>query len=135
MRALLFAVALSGCASNANLAAQRDGTTTSAFSNKLDVYLSAADWGEGTYAFEVTDRHGNSLSSDPVSCRQFHVDVNGMISAVLGGTCAHAWGNDKVRHGSMTIQVQPFNDASGGRYQLWVMNGDVDIAYDSFRVQ
>jgi hypothetical protein len=131
----LTAVLASGCASNAKLAAQRDGTTMTAFSKKADVYLSGADWSEGTYTFEVTDRHGNTLSTDPASCRHFHVDVNGMITAVLGGACGHAWGNDRIRHGALTIQAVPFDDSRDGRYSLWVMADDIDIAYDAFRVQ
>lgn len=131
----LTAVLATGCASNANLAAQRDGTTATAFSKKADVYLSGADWPEGTYAFEVTDRHGNTLSGDPASCRRFHVDVNGMITAVLGGACGHPWANDRIRHGALTIQVAPFDDSRDGHYSLWVMTGDIDIAYDAFRVQ
>ena len=56
------ALLAAGCASNANLAAQRNGATASAFSKKADVYLSGGEWAEGTYAFEVTDRHGNALT-------------------------------------------------------------------------
>jgi hypothetical protein len=131
----LTAVLVSGCASNANLAAQSDGRTTTAFSKKADVYLSGADWAEGTYTFEVTDRHGNTLSTDQENCRRFHVDVNGMITAVLGGACGHPWANDRVRHGALTIQLAPFEDSRDGRYSLWVMTDDIDIAYDAFRVQ
>ena len=131
----LTAVLAAGCASNANLAANRDGSTTGAFSNKADVYLAAAAWAEGTYAFEVTDRHGTTLSTDPASCRRFHVDVNGAITAVLGGACGHPWANDRAHHGSLTIQLAPFEDSGDGRYSLWVMADDIDIAYDAFRVQ
>jgi hypothetical protein len=131
----LTAVLAAGCASNANLAAKQDGTSTAAFSKKADVYLSGADWSEGTYTFEVTDRHGNTLSTDPAQCRRFHVDVNGLITAALGGTCGHAWANDRVRHGALTIQLAPFDDSRDDRYSLWVMADDIDIAYDAFRVQ
>jgi hypothetical protein len=131
----LTAVLAAGCASNANLAAKRDGTSTGAFSKKADVYLSGALWAEGTYTFEVTDRHGTTLSTDPAQCRRFHVDVNGLITAALGGACSHAWANDQIRHGALTIQLAPFQDSRDDRYSLWVMQDDIDIAYDAFRVQ
>ena len=135
MRILPLAFVLAGCASNADLATHRDGTRAGTFTSKDDVFLAGETWPEGVYAFEVTDSHGFVLSSDDASCRRFHVDVNGMISAVLGGACGHAWANDKRRHGSLTIQLVPFTSSSDERYSVWVMTDGTDIAYDAFRVQ
>lgn len=131
----LTAVLATGCASNANLAAHPNGSTAGTFAQKTDVFLATGDWPEGVYGFEVTDRHGTPLSLDGDNCRRFHVDVNGMITAALGDTCAHAWANDQHHHGSLTIQLAPFSDATDGTYTVFVMSAGVEVAYDSFRVQ
>ena len=62
---------------------------------KTDVYLDggpsggspvhAAALAEGDYYFQVTDPSGKTLlSTDDITCRRFHVDASGVISAVVG---------------------------------------------------
>jgi len=119
----------------------RDGTAVNAniYSDKADVYLDGgpknpgdAALPEGDYVFEVTDPSGSVLlSTDPSGCRMFHVDIGGRITAVLGGACAHAWGNDVVRAGNMTVQLMPYDDTpnNGGEYKVSVTPAE---AYQSF---
>ena len=103
------------------------------YADKEDVYLNggpginapagAAGLPAGTYSFQVTDPSGKTLlSSDPVSCRQFTVDANGVIQNVTaGGGCAHATGLSG-ENGGITVQLFPYDDTpnNGGVYKVWV---------------
>jgi hypothetical protein len=103
------------------------------YSAKTDVYLdggppvgapagAAGLPGPGTYVFMVTDPSGKTLlSSDAAQCRQFTVDVNGVITGVTG-PCPHTTGsNIKTQVGATTVQLMPFNDTpnNGGVYKVW----------------
>lgn len=104
------------------------------YAAKTDVYLdggppvgapagAAGLPGPGTYVFMVTDPSGKTLLSiDPIQCREFIVDVNGVISGV-GGPCPHVTGiNNNTQLGATTVQLMPFNDTpnKGGVYKVWV---------------
>lgn len=122
----------------------RDGTRVNAniYADKADVYLDGgprrtqdAALPEGDYVFQVTDPSGQTLlSTDSIACRGFHIDVGGRITAVLGGSCAHAWGNDLVRPGNMTVQLMPYDDTPnrGGEYKVWVTTADAYQQYGAF---
>jgi len=112
-----------------------------------DVYLnggpgphapsSAAGLPEGWYYFQVTDPSGQKLlSTDPVKCRNFHVNAAGVIDQVgqasllrrIRGTlvpveCSHATGidQDHPEDGAITVQLYPFNKTpnKGGVYKVW----------------
>ncbi len=102
------------------------------YGSKQDVYLdggpgpnappNAAGLPEGDYYFQVTDPSGKVLlSSDEISCRQFHVNGNGVIDEVLGeSSCKHKQGND-VDHNAKTVQLYPYDDTPnrGGEYKVW----------------
>jgi hypothetical protein len=117
---------------------------------KEDVYLDggpgpnapskAAGLPEGDYFFQVTDPSGKDLlSTDHISCRQIHVNANGVIDFVYAGTnyewsnkdkvwnpvpCQHNQGVD-IDHselGAITVQLFPYDDTPnpGGVYKVWV---------------
>ena len=100
---------------------------------KVDVYLdggpsggspsNAAALAEGDYYFQVTDPSGKVLlSTDDITCRRFHVNADGVISAVVG-PCAHATGVDQdyASLGALTVQLMPYADTPnpGGEYKVW----------------
>jgi hypothetical protein len=103
------------------------------YAAKEDVYLNggpginapdgAAGLPAGTYSFQVTDPSGKTLlSSDPVACRQFTVNVNGVIQDVApSGACGHATGSDG-EDGGATVQLFPYANTpnNGGVYKVWV---------------
>jgi len=103
------------------------------YQDKQDVYLNggpginapvgAAGLPAGTYSFQVTDPSGKDLlSTDPVACRQFTVNAQGVIQNVSpGGTCAHSVGADG-EDGGATVQLFPYLDTTnnGGVYKVWV---------------
>jgi hypothetical protein len=110
-----------------------DGSEVNAniYANKSDVYLdggpgpgapsTAAGLDEGDYYFQVTDPSGKTLlSQDPIECRSFHVNSEGVIDEYTGG-CAHATGTDQD-HGGVTIGLMPFANTPnrGGVYKVWV---------------
>jgi hypothetical protein len=96
---------------------------------KEDVYLNggpnspkapctAAGLPDGDYYFQVTDPSGKILlSTDDIKERKVKVQ-NGIIKAYLGHT--HGLGVGKC--GSITVQLQPFNDTPnpGGEYKAWM---------------
>jgi hypothetical protein len=115
---------------------------------KEDVYLdggpgpnapsTAAGLPAGDYYFQVTDPSGKDLlSTDHISCRQIHVNENGVIDFVYSGTnvekqqgtwtevdCKHEEGVD-IDHpelGAITVQLFPYDDTPnpGGVYKAWV---------------
>jgi len=127
-----------------------DGSFVNAniYDAKEDVYLdggpgpnapaSAAGLPAGYYYFQVTDPSGHTLlSSDPLSCRIFHVGSSGLIDSVGGGGCAHATGIDQD-HGAITVQLMPYDDTPnpGGEYKVWVTPvdkiGDLDSPTHGF---
>ncbi|HTJ43356.1 MAG TPA: hypothetical protein VL463_14725 [Kofleriaceae bacterium] len=137
-------VASAGCAgdgtdqtaadlSGATFTTNGDGTQVdgNVYASKSDVYIDggpgahapskAAALPEGNYYFQVTDPSGKTLlSSDDISCREFHVNASGVIDAVVG-SCAHVTGTDSD-HGGITVQLMPFDDTpnAGGEYKVWV---------------
>ena len=124
-----------------------DGSRVNAniYDSKDDVYLdggpgpnapiSAAGLDEGYYYFQVTDPSGKTLlSTDPVRCRNFHVNGSGIIDGVgsfLSQTksrgrqvlfdCAHRTGTD-IDHNAVTVQLMPYDNTpnNGGVYKVWV---------------
>lgn len=88
----------------------------------------AAGLPAGTYAFQVTDPSGKTLlSTDPVACRQFTVDADGVIQDVVAaGGCEHATGADG-EDGGATVQLFPYLDTpnNGGVYKVWVTPVDL----------
>jgi len=115
-----------------------DGTGTpvnlNIYDSKQDVYLNggpgvnapvgAAGLPAGTYSFQVTDPPGKMLlSTDPVECRQFTVDADGVITAAVGvpASCAHVEGTSGDDSG-VSVQLYPFDDTpnNGGVYKVWV---------------
>src|SRR6186713_504906 len=94
VRGAIFTTLPDGSAVNHNL-----------YTAKTDVYLdggpqggspsSAAALAEGDYYFQVTDPSGKVLlSSDAIDCRRFHINDDGVISAVVGA-CQHLTGIDQ----------------------------------------
>lgn len=77
----------------------------------------------GVYVFQVTDPPGKTLlSTDAAQCREFSVDVNGVITGVPG-PCPHVSGANTVTQvGDLTVQLFPFDDTpnNGGEYKVWV---------------
>jgi cysteine-rich repeat protein len=119
-----------------------DGSAVDAniYDAKEDVYLDggpppgappgSAALPEGDYVFQVTNPGGSVLlSTDPIQCRSFHVDGDGLIDAVGtvpgGAACAHQTGVD-LDHGSLTVQLYPYDDTPnpGGEYKVWVTAWD-----------
>jgi hypothetical protein len=108
------------------------------YAAKEDVYLNggpginapdgAAGLPEGTYSFQVTDPSGKTLlSTDPVVCRQFTVNADGVIQDVVpAGGCEHATGADG-EDGGATVQLFPYDDTpnNGGVYKVWVSPTDL----------
>lgn len=103
---------------------------------KTDVYLNggpkpghcdnlSAGLPAGDYYFQVTDPSGNTLlSTDDITCRRFHVDGSGKISAYIsgGGSCTdHDTGGPTDCKG-ITVQLYPFDTTPnpGGVYKVWV---------------
>lgn len=100
--------------------------------------VSAAGLPEGNYYFQVTDPSGKDLlSSDHISCRKVHVNMKGVIDAVLPGTnyvwqkgswvatpCQHKQGVDKdhANDGAITVQLFPYDNTpnQGGVYKVWL---------------
>ena len=94
---------------------------------------------EGWYYFQVTDPSGKVLlSTDPVKCRMFHVNSDGVIDDVnetstiwkkvrgkLQETdCFHNTGID-IDHaelGAITVQLMPYDRTpnKGGVYKVWI---------------
>lgn len=93
---------------------------------------------EGDYYFQVTDPSGKVLlSEDPVECRYFHVNDQGVIDRVYPAfilqkirgkmtqaNCTHNTGID-IDHGdqgAITVQLYPFSKTpnNGGVYKVWV---------------
>ena len=133
----IFTTVVDGMRVNANL-----------YEAKEDVYLdggpgpnapsTAAGLPEGNYFFQVTDPSGKDLlSSDHISCREFHVNEHGVIDAIYAGTnyvkvkgewtavpCQHAQGVDADHGelGAITVQLFPYDDTPnpGGVYKVWV---------------
>jgi hypothetical protein len=117
-----------------------------------DVYLdggpgqnapsSAAGLPEGYYYFQVTDPSGKTLlSSDPVKCREFHVNSYGVIDEVViavcskkvkgkitNADCTHNTGIDQDHSdvGAITVQLWPYDRTpnKGGVYKAWVTSVD-----------
>lgn len=104
------------------------------YAAKTDVYLdggppvgapagAAGLPGPGTYVFMVTDPSGKTLlSTDAIQCREFTVDVNGVINGAVG-PCPHVTGvNTNTQLGATTVQLMPYNDTpnKGGVYKVWV---------------
>jgi hypothetical protein len=111
-----------------------DGSRVNAniYRHKEDVYLdggpginapiSAAGLPVGDYYFQVTDPSGKKLlSKDPVKCREFTVNADGVIDGVTSLGCAHQTGFD-VDHGAVTVQLMPYSNTpnKGGVYKVWV---------------
>jgi len=89
---------------------------------------------EGQYVFQVTDPSGQTvLSTDPVSCRGFHVDADGLISGVNDLPCGHPVGEDAVR-GGLTVRLMPYADTPdpGGEYKVWVTSAAAYAATGRF---
>ena len=128
-----------------------DGTRVNAnqYEAREDVYLdggpgdqapsSAAALPEGCYYFQVTDPSGKTLlSEDPVKCRKFHVNAEGVIDWVYSDTkeekvrgqfvqvdCTHNQGIDVDHHddfNAITVQLFPFSRTPnhGGVYKVWI---------------
>jgi hypothetical protein len=130
LRGAIFTTTADGARVNANI-----------YDAQEDVYLDGgprrpqdAALPEGDYVFEVTDPSGATLlSQDPVSCRGFHVDGNGVITAVVNLPCAHATGNDAV-HGGLTVQLSPYAETPnpGGEYKVHVTTADAYATFGRF---
>ncbi len=119
------------------------------YAAKEDVYLdggpgphapsTAAGLPEGNYYFQVTDPSGQDLlSSDHISCRQVHVNADGVIDAYIPGLnwdkvqgkwtqvdcTGHATGidQDHAELGAITVQLFPYDDTPnpGGVYKVWI---------------
>lgn len=127
-----------------------DGTRVNAniYPSKEDVYLDggpgpnapsqAAGLPEGCYYFQVTDPSGKVLlSTDPVKCRRFHVNADGVIDGVCEAMmtqrvkgqlvdvdCSHNTGidTDHAELGAITVQLMPYDNTpnNGGVYKVWV---------------
>jgi hypothetical protein len=123
-----------------------EGTRVNAniYPAKGDVYLDggpgpnapigAAGLPAGDYYFQVTDPSGKVLLSlDPVKCRRFHVNAQGVIDGVVAATvldkvkgqlvevsCTHLTGVD-ADHNAVTVQLMPYDDTpnKGGVYKVW----------------
>lgn len=148
-----------------------DGTRVNAniYNNMRDVYLDggppvnappgAAGLDPGWYYFQVTNPSGKILlSTDPVRCRRFHVNDQGLIDRVCdnahpdfpcdvmavnnGGKeklvpdCWHMTGVD-VDHGATTVQLWPYlkTPNPGGVYKVWAtpvgcFQGDPELVDD-----
>lgn len=115
---------------------------------KEDVYLdggpgpnapsSAAGLPEGDYYFQVTDPSGQDLlSTDHISCREFSVSSDGVITSIAVGndwekvkgswtqvSCQHNEGIDADYGslGAITVQLYPYDDTPnpGGVYKVWI---------------
>ena len=113
-----------------------------------DVYLdggpgnqapsSAAALPPGCYYFQVTDPPGKTLlSTDPVKCRQIHVNEDGVIDWVYASTqeekvrgsldqvvCRHEFEDDLDHHDvdAHTVQLFPYKKTPnpGGVYKVWI---------------
>jgi len=127
-----------------------DGSRVNAniYEAQEDVYLdggpgqnapsNAAGLPEGYYYFQVTDPSGKILlSSDPIECREFHVNSDGVIDEVVRATClekvrgkltdvdcAHNTGID-IDHrelGAITVQLMPYDKTpnKGNVFKVWV---------------
>jgi len=111
-----------------------DGSRVNAniYDDKDDVYLDggpgngaparSAALPAGDYYFQVTDPSGKVLlSQDAIECRQFHVNLSGLITAVGPAACSHVTGID-VDHNALTVQLMPYADTPnpGGEYKAWV---------------
>jgi hypothetical protein len=105
----------------------------------------AAGLPEGDYYFQVTDPSGKVLLSlDPVECRRFHVNADGVIDYVCPATCmdkikgqmvevdcTHATGID-IDHqelGAITVQLMPYKATpnKGGVYKVWATPVDMFV--------
>jgi hypothetical protein len=109
--------------------------------------IGAAGLPEGCYYFQVTDPSGKTLlSTDPVECRCFHVNSDGVIDDVCTASvsqkvkgqivqvsCAHNTGTDQD-HGAVTVQLYPFNETpnNGGVYKVWVTPVECYEQYNGF---
>lgn len=115
-----------------------DGTRVNhnIYDAKEDVYLDggpgnnapsgAAALPAGNYYFQVTSPSGKTLlSTDPIECREFHVDASGVISSVPNMACSHLTGID-VDNNGITVQLMPYDDTPnpGGEYKVWVTDVD-----------
>jgi hypothetical protein len=127
-------LALAGPMPGAIFTTLEDGSRVNAniYQHKEDVYLdggpginapiSAAGLPEGNYYFQVTDPSGKKLlSQDPVECREFTVNADGVIDGVTSLGCAHQTGFD-VDYGAVTVQLMPYSKTpnKGGVYKVWV---------------
>lgn len=130
-----------------------DGSRVNAniYADKRDVYLdggpgqnapsTAAGLDEGNYYFQVTDPSGKTLlSTDPVLCREIHVNAVGVIDQYVsdgltynGNKVCNRDGRQFGKHdtgvdvdhsdvGAITVQLMPFNNTpnKGGVYKAWI---------------
>lgn len=122
------------------------------YTDKKDVYLdggpppnapsTAAGLDPGNYYFQVTDPSGKVLlSSDPVICREIHVNAAGVIDQYVSAGRTYNPGSkacnkdgknfgkhdtgvdiDHAGHGAITVQLMPYDNTPnpGGVYKAWV---------------
>jgi hypothetical protein len=122
MRPLLLAAFLmAGCVdgSGAIFTTTSSGVDTTTYRAKDAVFLDTSELPLGNYVFEVTDPAGAVLSTDPVSCRGFHVDDSGRISGTNDLPCARPVAED-VAGGGLTVRLMPYGDAPGTTYVVHV---------------
>lgn len=121
MRALVLAIPLlAGCVDDGSVfTTTADGVDTSTYRAKGAVFLDTSALPPGNYVFEVTDPAGALLSTDPVSCRGFHVDESGRISGTNDLPCARPVAEDTLG-GGLTVRLMPYGDAPAGSYAVHV---------------
>lgn len=136
----LTSVAVAHAPSGAIFTTLEDGSEVNfnQFPSKEAVYLdggpgpgapaSAAGLDAGTYVFQITDPSGKRLlSTDHARCRQFTVDNDGLIDAVVAQAdgCEHVTGID-MDHFALTVQMVPYSNTPnpGGVYKAWVVRVD-----------
>jgi len=121
------------------------------YESKEDVYLDggpgpnapakAAGLPEGDYYFQVTDPSGKDLlSTDHISARKVHINMEGVIDLVYSGTNFYykngqdsGWVSVDTKHnegidmdhselGAITVQLFPYDDTPnpGGVYKVWL---------------
>lgn len=122
------------------------------YTDKREVYLdggpppnapsTSAGLDPGNYYFQVTDPSGKVLlSTDPVVCREIHVNEAGVIDNYVSAGRTNNPGSkacnkdgkqfgkhdtgvdiDHAGHGAITVQLMPFDNTPnpGGVYKVWV---------------
>jgi hypothetical protein len=134
MRPLLLAAFLmAGCVDGSGeiFTTTASGVDTTTYRAKDAVFLDTSALPLGNYVFEVTDPAGTLLSTDPVSCRGFHVDASGRISGTNDLPCARPVAED-VAGGGLTVRLMPYGDAPGTTYVVQVTPAQTYADLDRF---